>query len=98
MRKRADWMVRNDDVILEILADADPIAVPPQVVHYHIETSTASLNVSKQTVSNRLQLLTKANLVRKVRENAGYYELTESGRGYLAGELEAPDIGEKAEE
>jgi len=93
MRRRADWMTRNDDVVLEILLDADPIAIPPQVVHYHIEQSSATLEVTKQTVSNRLQKLNQANLVSRERGDAGYYRLSDHGRDYLNGDAEAPDIG-----
>lgn len=87
MRRRADWMTRNDDAILELLATAEPLALPPKVIHWN-STEIGTASMVKQTVDNRLEKLVAAGLIRRVRDSGAYYQLTEAGQQYLDGDLE----------
>lgn len=84
MRPVVPWMTKSDDAILELLLETG-IAVPPAVISYNIA-------VSHPTVRRRLPKLLEHELVEKVDESKGYYEITEKGRQYLAGELDASEL------
>lgn len=86
MRQRADWMVPSDDAILEYLADAGE--VPPAVIGRNIDSHP-------NYVGKRCRTLAEYGLVDRRKD--GYYALTDSGRGYLSGDVDAtqlsPDSG-----
>lgn len=84
MRPVVSWMTKSDDAILELLFETD-IALPPAVISFNIE-------VSHPTVRRRLPKLLEHDLVRKADEDKGYYEITEKGRKYLAGDLDASEL------
>jgi predicted transcriptional regulator len=87
MRKPADWMqMPTDDRILEALEGG--LRLTPAVIAENIDKS-------RTHVSRRLSDLTDYGLVEKPKR--GYYEITNLGRDYLAGEIDATeleDIGE----
>ena len=91
MRPRVSWMTGNDDSILEYLHEKD-VALPPAPLHYNLERSGYSVGYS--TVRRRLQLLEEHGLVKKEKEKEGYYGITDKGRNYLVGELEAEELEE----
>nr|WP_259370361.1 MarR family transcriptional regulator [Salinarchaeum laminariae] len=78
-------MTKSDPAILELLEEAG-IALPPAVIAYNIE------GVSHPTVSRRLPILKEQDLVKKVEESKGYYAITDRGRAYLDGELDADEL------
>lgn len=84
MRPVVSWMTKSDDAILELLSETD-IALPPAVISFNIE-------ISHPTVRRRLPNLLNHELVRKADEDKGYYEITEKGREYLAGDLDASEL------
>lgn len=84
MRPVVSWMTKSDDAILELLAETD-IAIPPAVISYNIE-------ISHPTVRRRLPKLLDYDLVRKASKEKGYYEITEKGRRYLVGEIDASEL------
>lgn len=84
MRPVVSWMTKSDDAILELLAETG-IALPPAVISFNIE-------VSHPTVRRRLPKLLDHELVRKADEDKGYYEITEKGRKYLSGNLDANEL------
>ena len=84
MRPVVSWMTKSDDAILELLSETD-IALPPAVISFNIE-------VSHPTVRRRLPMLLEHKLVRKADEDKGYYEITEKGRKYLVGDLDASEL------
>lgn len=84
MRPVVSWMTKSDDAILELLAETD-IALPPAAISFNIE-------VSHPTVRRRLPKLLDHELVRKADEDKGYYEISEKGRKYLAGDLDASEL------
>jgi len=82
MRKPADWMqMPTDDRILEALEGG--LRLTPAVIAENIDKS-------RTHVSRRLSELTDYGLVEKPKR--GYYEITDRGREYLAGELDANDL------
>ncbi|PSP76166.1 MarR family transcriptional regulator [Halobacteriales archaeon QS_1_68_20] len=77
-------MTKADDYILELLADSD-LVLSPAVVAYNID-------YTRNYVTGRLSTLTEAGLVE--RPDSGMYRITETGRAYLAGELDASELEE----
>ena len=91
MRPLVGWMTKSDDAILELL-DESGIAIPPRAMAFNIE------NVSRPTIDRRLPKLEDAGLVKRYTDPRGYTEITDRGRAYLSGELDAEDledVGEK---
>ncbi|WP_084777787.1 phage repressor protein [Natrialba sp. SSL1] len=82
MRPLVSWMTKSDPAILEFFEETG-IAMPPAVVSFNIK------GVSHPTVKRRLPILVDHGLLEKVDEDRGYYQITDRGRAYLSGELEA---------
>ncbi|ARS89942.1 transcriptional regulator [Natrarchaeobaculum aegyptiacum] len=83
MKKPGSWMQQpTDDRILEIL-DTD-LALKPAVIGFNVDRS-------RKTIQDRLRPLCSVGFVQKV-DDAGYYVITEDGRAYLEGELDADDL------
>ena len=71
----------TDDRILEVLESG--FRFTPAVIAENIDKS-------RTHVSRRLSDLTENGLVEKPKR--GYYEITERGRDYLAGDLDADEL------
>jgi len=78
-------MTKSDPALLEFFAEQD-IAMPPAVVSFNVA------GVSHPTVKRRLPVLTDHGLLEKADETKGYYRITERGRQYLSGDLDASDL------
>jgi len=80
-------MTRADDAILEFLLNEGnrPLKASPAVVQANIEYQISH-------VRNRLRELHSAGLVEYYDEDRGIYQITEKGRAYLAGDLDASDL------
>ena len=89
MRPRVDWMTGNDDSILEFLDEHD-VALPPRGLEINLQRE--QVGISYRTINRRLKELQDAGLVEKIDEKSGYYAITEKGRNYLAGELDASEL------
>lgn len=89
MRPRVSWMTGNDDTILEYLHEKD-LALPPGALHFNLEREGVEIGYS--TVRRRLKLLKTAELIENVADEGTYYVLTEKGRQYLTGELDASEL------
>jgi len=85
MRPLVSWMTKSDDAILELLAECG-IAIPPRAIAFNIE------NVSRPTIDRRLPKLEDAGLVERYDDPQGYTRITDRGRAYLAGELDADEL------
>jgi len=82
-RKRGTWMQMGvDDEILELLAECG-LTLSPSDIAYNIERDRSGVN-------KRCSELTDHGLLN--RPKRGYYEITEEGRAYLAGDLDAADL------
>ena len=89
MRPRVSWMTGNDDTILEYLHEHD-VALPPTGLEINLERE--GIQVSYSTIIRRLKKLQQHGLVNKVREKEGYYAISEKGRKYLTGDLDADEL------
>ena len=85
MRPRVDWMNQTDDRILELLDESDLILTPAVMAR--------NLEYTRNWVSRRVGKLEEAELVESV--DSGYYRISDRGRAYLAGELDAEDLEEE---
>jgi len=84
MRPRVEWMTRADDYILEFFEETDIVATPHVV--------SANIDYSRQYVNRRIRKLSENGLLDNTGD--GLYQITHRGRDYLAGEMEADDLGE----
>ncbi|WP_345780647.1 helix-turn-helix domain-containing protein [Haloplanus pelagicus] len=85
MRQPAPWMqLPLDERILEAL-DSSGLILSPAVISINIDKSRSEVN-------RRLSTLVEYGLVTRVQR--GYYEITETGQQYLAGELDASTLSE----
>lgn len=90
MRPRPSWASKYDDPILEFLAESNA-ALPPAVVTFNLNWQNIA-SPAHSTVKRRLRTLTDHNLAEKVEDEAGYYAITDKGRKYLAGDLDASKL------
>ncbi len=82
MRPRVDWMNQTDDRILELL-DESGLELSPVVL-------SRNLDYSRSWVSQRLTKLSEVGLVGV--DDGSYYYITDRGRDYLKGDLDADDL------
>jgi len=82
-------MTGNDDKILELLAQGR-LALSKKAIMVNFELS--GIDISYSTVKRRLPMLEEADLVELVREQGGYYRITDQGIAYLNEEFEPPEI------
>ncbi|RLM68401.1 MULTISPECIES: winged helix-turn-helix transcriptional regulator [Halorubrum] len=82
MRPRVDWMNQTDDRVLELLDESGLILTPAVIAK--------NLEYTRNWVSRRIGKLENSGLVEPV--DSGYYRITDRGRAYLAGELDASDL------
>jgi len=82
MRQPGDWMQNpTDDRILEVLDSG--LELGPAAIAHNIDRT-------RSWVSQRLSVLVEYGLVTE--SKPGYYGLTDDGRRYLAGELDASNL------
>lgn len=89
-------MTKNDDVILEFLEEFD-LALSPREIHYNLDTRKG-IEISYSTINRRLKKLLLAELVQKEYPKGGLYSITDKGRAYLAGEIDADELEESNNE
>ena len=82
-------MTGNDDSILEFLGEHD-VALPPRGLEINLQREGAG--ISARTINRRLKELQKDGLVEKIDEKSGYYAITDKGRAYLEGDLDASEL------
>jgi len=82
MRPQVDWMNQTDDRILELLEESELILSPAVMAK--------NLEYNRSWVSERLGKLVGSGLVEQV--EGGYYRISDRGRAYLAGEIDAKDL------
>ncbi len=85
MRPLVAWMTKSDPAILELFEESG-LTMPPAVVSYNLD------GVSHVTVKRRLSELEEHGLLEKAEDKRGYYAITDRGRAYLAGELDADEL------
>ena len=94
-------MNEKDDIILEALDRLHPAAMSPTPLHWNIENEfSQALNYEKRTnggfsldtLRNRTERLVDLGLIEVRREKGSYLRITEEGRRYLSGELDASEL------
>lgn len=80
-RRRAEWMTRSDDEILEWLSEEN--AGTPKAI-------ADALDKNNDYVGRRCRNLMRYGLLE--RTSHGYYRFTDIARQYLAGELDASTL------
>jgi len=80
-------MTRADDTILEFLLNEGnkPLNASPTFVEANIDYKISHIR-------NRMRKLHEADLVEYYDESRGLYRITDLGRDYLAGELDASEL------
>lgn len=84
-------MNEKDDILLEYLSDTGS-AQPYKVIHWNITVDRRTADFSIDTVRRRLRRLRDLGLVSKVYEKGAYHKITDEGRAYLAGDLDASEL------
>lgn len=85
MRPLVSWMTKSDPTILELFEESG-LTMPPAVVSYNLD------GVSHVTVKRRLRELEKRDLLEKSQDKRGYYRITDRGRAYLSGDVDADEL------
>ncbi len=88
MRPRPEWMSLKDGLILEFLAEHD-LELPAKPLYKNLNRHGHKIGYS--TVRQRLNELEAHGLIQRVGEG-GYYEISDKGRAWIAGDLEADDL------
>ena len=88
MRPRPEWMSLKDGLILEFLEEHD-LELPAKPLYRNLNRHGHEIGYS--TVRQRLGELESYGLIARVDE-AGYYEITEKGRAYLDGDIDASEL------
>jgi predicted transcriptional regulator len=83
MRYSADWMVLADDRILEYLSQTET-STPKKMA------DSGDVRFSRQYIGERCRKLAEYGLVQHL--GNGVYRITEEGRQYLEGDLDASSI------
>jgi len=82
MRPRVEWMNQTDDRILELL-DESGLILSPAVIAVNLE-------YNRSWISRRISKLVDVGLVESI--NEGYYRITDFGREYLVGDIDADEL------
>lgn len=82
MRPRVEWMNQTDNRILDLLEESGLILSPAVLAK--------NLDYSRNWVSRRASKLEEADLIESV--DGSYYRITDLGRAYLEGDLDAEDL------
>lgn len=83
-RKRGQWMNSATDPVLEFLKDHN-IAVPIGVLDNELDPAY-------QTIKRALDELESHGFVTRDDNYSSYFRITEEGRQYLAGDLDASEL------
>jgi predicted transcriptional regulator len=85
-----------DDSILEFFNNqGDQVSLPPTAVWYNLAIVFEVTDKSQDTVARRMRGLKDSDLLEKTDEKRGYYRITEKGRAYLSGDLNAEELKQK---
>jgi len=91
MRKRAKWMNKASDPVLEVLKKSG-IAVSRAAVNNEIQKTQGS-QPSRATIYRAFEPLSSHGLIRsESRGGSEFYQITAKGEKYLSGELDASEL------
>jgi len=81
-RVRPNWLNENDELILKLLGKSG-VALNKRGIELNLELNGET--VSYSTIKRRVDKLSDAEFVEKVREEGSYYQITSKGINYLTG-------------
>jgi len=84
MRPRVDWMTQADERVLEFLHEKDIVASPTVIA--------ANIDYTAEYISRRCRKLANAGLLQRV--DPSNYRLTDLGRDFVDGDVDADEMGE----
>lgn len=93
-------MNEKDDIILEYLDRIYPSAEPPRTLYFNLGRWDEELGYSKRTsggfsydtLRNRIDRLQGLGLIEVAREKNRHLAISDEGRSYLRGEIDAADL------
>lgn len=91
MARGPDWMNSASRPVLKLLDDTG-VALTPTAITYNLE-KRMDRPPSRSTVSRALSGLKETGLVHQ--PEGTLYEITDEGRAYLAGDLDADELEEE---
>ena len=89
MRQSAPWMTIWDDRILEIAEEEGSVRAPTLV-------ESKYMHISRSQISRRLRKLKDRGLLNDL--GNGVYSLSQEGKQYLEGQLDASELSEAEDE
>lgn len=90
MTDKSMTKAERERVILEFLAETG-LALPQKPLYVNLNRER-EITFSQKTLKRRLDNLSDRGLIRQLDIGNGYYEITTSGREFLAGDSGAGDI------
>lgn len=81
-RVRPNWLNENDELILELLGKSG-VALNKRGIELNLELNGETISYS--TIKRRVDKLSEAEFIEKVREEGSYYQITPKGINYLTG-------------
>ena len=90
MRKPGGWNEPVDERILELLAVAGPMQ--PKTISEEFERRSGAVRYHPNTIGRRCRELEARGFLQKT--GAGVYSITDRGREFLEGDLDADDLAE----
>ena len=94
MRRHASWMTELDERILEFLNENGNHQ--PGAIRERLDAMSADMDYSDNYVNMRCRKLRDYGLL--VNVGGGVYSITDDGRAFLAGELDAGTLDDPTEE
>jgi len=88
-RKRGRWMNKAVDPVLELLDEQD-IPMPPKLIFVVLKERKGD-HPSRATIFRAIDDLQDYGLIEK-HPDGTFYSITDRGRGYLSGEVDASDL------
>lgn len=90
-------MNETDDAILEFIhslgrPDGERVTMTPILLHENIVAIRGNIDKSESTIARRMSILEDAGLLGKEGDEGAHYYLTDKGRAYLRGDLDADDL------
>lgn len=86
MTKNSMTKAERERVILQFLAETG-LALPQKPIYVNLKRDR-SITFTQKTLKRRLSDLTDRGFIRRLDIGNGYYEITDMGRAFLAGDLD----------
>lgn len=91
MPKYPDWKNSATDAVLRLLDDSG-VALSPGGITVNLEVRLQR-PPSRSTVTRAVKGALDVGLIERAEEGRSYYQISEQGRAYLAGDIEGDELG-----